>query len=231
LNSVGAVESGVREVGSFTGAPQVNYEFTVRANTNAVIKNRILTEIKTQYDKLPDFVALGSDGAVVVNNLYKFNSSTLDVNALFSYGFETSEVGYYVLPGSNSPFASVNTTTLSGVDFYVLVRTSGTIDAGSGLFDTSGFVGGSGLTAANLFGGSGADDVPFLVISRASGIVYLNESGVTAWAENSGITSPIDFKFTIFTRVRLNTDSVATTYEVDDSSLRHDVVIFKNPTS
>jgi hypothetical protein len=71
--------------------------------------------------------------------------------------------------------------------------------------------------------------VPFLVISRASGIVYLNESGVTAWAENIGITTTIDFKFKIFTRVRLNTDLVATTYEIDDSSLKHDVVIFKNP--
>jgi hypothetical protein len=41
----------------------------------------------------------------------------------------------------------------------------------------------------------------------------------------------IDFKFTIFIRVRLSVVTNPAVFEIDDSSLRRDVVIFKNPTA
>jgi hypothetical protein len=226
-------QGDLQEEGALTGNPIVNYEFTVRANSVAAIRTRVLTALANQYRSIPNFVALGSTGATLVESLYVASGAstlTLDIATKISFGFATTEVGYVVLPGTTSAFADVNIATLSGVDYYVIVRTSGGQDVGSGLYNLSGFAGGSGLTGTNLFGSSGATDIPFLVIDAQSGEVFLNDDSFDAF-DTSGIVAPKEFKFTIFTRVRLSVGTNPAVYEIDDSTLRRDVVLFKNPSA
>jgi hypothetical protein len=226
FNSRGVITGGNAVTDRLTGNPLINYEFTVKANSVAAIRARVLEELEDQFISVPKFVQFASQGATLIENLYEFTSSDsleLDSSALISFEIATTEDGYYVLPGA---------ATLTGtVEYFVVVRQSGlTRDTGSGVFNTTGFLGGSGLTGGSLFGSSGAIDIPFLVISASTGEVFLNNSSDDAFV-TSGITAPVEFEITIITRVKLNTDSNPDTFEINDTTLRQDVVLFKNPTA
>jgi hypothetical protein len=211
-------------------AQRAVFEFRVLPNTQAVIQERILDLFEDQFENIPLYVQLPASGIELFSGIYAVNESsgvTTDPATRLVFGFSTTETGFYVLPGSNSDFDDVDLSTFTGVDYYILVKTSGTVaDVGSGVFETSGFVlGSSGLTAGDQFGAeSGADDIPFLIIDAATGRVYVLDDSVL-----DGSTAPEVFELTIFTRVLLDTDSDTTTFEVNQV-VSQDMIIFKNPS-
>jgi hypothetical protein len=258
-----ATSQTATQQGTFTGSPQSNFEFTVKANPVSEIGTRIEAKLATWMALVPSSVPLtvGTDGAteLIVNaaqyasgiELLRTNTLTAPATNVisdtpdFRYAITTTEAGYYVLPAfvatadpSATALATYNTTTLSGISYYVVFKIAGANpDLGSGFARIDGnpaqtYEGDSGIT---IVGAEVTNDYPFLVINAVSGEVRTYEAPspddvvTAALAFPGGSRAVDDFTFTVVGRVLLSTDTVAETKQVNSSKITKEVTLYRDP--
>jgi len=227
-------------------------EFRVLANSVANIEARIRAEFVTlagadrQFTKIPSFALLGDTNSLLFSGLYRNIGSGLnegknaidsDPSARIVFGFDTTEKGYYVLPATNGAFNTVNLDTLAGIDYYVIMLTSGNINTDSrGVLSTSGFeFGSSGVADLELFTGTGTNPspdpienhLPFLMIDAVTGQIRILSDDLPDFA---AANLPATFEIEVFSRVVLDIAGDGTKNDID-FVVSHDVTLFKNPAT
>jgi len=179
---------------------------------------------------------------------YKPLTTAKDPGLAVRYEFGEIPAGYYVRSavgeaqvGVTSGNISANPLSASGIGYYVLVKESGTTRIPANyVYDlrTSGFIQADG-TLNDQIGtlADGTADVTFLqgaLTNPSTDVVYLVMNSATgAVAANFQDTIPAGtsalrstFEFEIVARLLLSTDTVATTYQIDNKSLKHTITLF-----
>jgi hypothetical protein len=225
-----------------------DYEFTVRANSTAAILARVLESNKNLFSITPAFLSRPANEATIVSSgtAYKPETTLDDVNVRYEFGVVPA--GYYVLSavgptqvGVTSGNISADPLSDSGVGYYVLVKESGTARIPSDFvvdLRTSGNILANG-TLNDLIGtlADGTDDVTFLQGNptvASTDVVYLVLNTVTGQVATNyqaimpaaTATARSTFEFEIVARLLLSTDTVDSTYQVDNRSLKHKITLF-----
>jgi hypothetical protein len=225
-----------------------DYEFTVRANSTAAILARVLESNKNLFSITPAFLTRPADEAAIVASGTAYKPVTTLDNVNVRYEFGVVPAGYYVLSaigttqvGVTSGNISANPLSDSGVGYYVLVkesgtaripsdfvvdlRTSGNILSTGALNDVIGTLadGTSGVTFLQGEPTVASTDVVYLVLNTVTGQVATNYQAAMTEAT---ATARSTFEFEIVARLLLSTDTVASTYQIDNRSLKHKITLF-----
>jgi hypothetical protein len=238
-----------------TGTSLVTYELTVRANTTANVQARILKDLagaNGYFQNVKAYIPLGEAGSGIIGSgAYRGATNSNTFSAVIGSGISKDEpavryefVGlpdeYYAVPAvlkgeATSGTISTNPLSASGASYYVLVRTSGTTRLPAGAIYTIDDNGEIDIDAGTITDiadivldgdTTGVNDVPFLLLNARTGqVAFVDPSGF-----NPAATARQEVSLTIALRVLKSTDANPITYQVNDNSLRHTVVIYRDPS-
>jgi hypothetical protein len=216
----------------------------VRANTRADIIERLVDELEGQFTLLPDFLAYATNAQAIDSELYATSEFTQDTSGVITYDFNLPAAavaaGFYKLPvvasadsGLTATELADSDTVLEKVEFYAIMFNSGaaaaTLDDNSGLAVISGLTINDSLSSglAGISANGDADKL-FMLIDAETGEVAFGDAASDIFDVSD---APASVVVEVVARVRLSTDSVTDTYEIDFATLKHKITVFENPGS
>jgi hypothetical protein len=240
--------------GSLVGNPVKNYDFTVLANSSALIARRIEKGLEDWFDLLPQTITMPAAADITVTvevidplmyqpTIVTSASNLTDDVPTLKYELEYKGTGaYYVLPATSGVAANaaikvdsglVSATTLDNVDFFVLFRRVDVdVNPGSGFANVeAGYTDGNMTSEEITIHGRDASanllDLPILVLNANTGQLIVHENSQLVFPAEAGAVA--ELAVNIVGRILLSTDTVAATKEVNSRAVSHTLTLFQNP--